>query len=250
MLRPIFLTIPFIFVVALVGLAPISIASESKFSSADPLTGSRVNLETDWVGSVKVSPSLPILVLAGHADSQGLDGAGTAGEAVDLKGEEPMDLSISDELYWNLKLRDKLVSIGRNKGLNISSYDPPLRQIYDENDPRTNWSVGALHSKNGGYAFEIHFDSYGNYGFGSGLIPAISTKLNTLDESLAQHFGRYPRLFRGGLGAPKRRIRILEIGKLGGRLEEKLRDESTRDETLTQLALKIVKAIEDGLGKV
>ena len=50
--------------------------------------------------------------MAGHADSQGIAGAGTAGEAVDVLGQKPMDRSMSDELYWNLKIRDAIVKVG------------------------------------------------------------------------------------------------------------------------------------------
>ena len=127
--------------------------------------------------------------------------------------------------------------------------DPEVRTIVDENDPRTNWSVGSRHSRRGGYAFEIHFDSYGEYGYGSGLIPAIALDHNTVDESLAIAFGRYPILFRGGLGAPRRKIRVLEVGKLGGALESKLRNPTTRVLTLNKLALRIISALDKGLAK-
>ena len=94
---------------------------------------------------------------------------------------------------------------------------------------------------------EIHFDSYGEYGFGSGLIPAVSSKLNTLDESLANSFGSYPMFFRGGLGAPKRGIRILEVGKLEGKLEKSLRNERSRDKVIKELSVRIVQAIMLGI---
>ncbi|MDP6833564.1 MAG: N-acetylmuramoyl-L-alanine amidase, partial [Prochlorococcaceae cyanobacterium ETNP1_MAG_9] len=142
---------------------------------------------------------------------------------------------------------DAIVQIGRNKGLNIIGYEPGLRNIDDGNHPNTNWSVGATHVKNGGYALEIHFDSYGEYGFGSGLIPAISSKLNLVDESLANNFGRYPLFFRGGLGGPKRGIRILEIGKLEGNLERKLRNQKSREKVLNQISNRIVNAIILGI---
>ncbi len=213
----------------------------------DFLTGPRVQLPANWIGEQKVPRSMSILIMAGHADSQGIAGAGTAGELVDLKGENPMDPQISDELYWNLKVLEFVVKLGREKGLQISSYDPGIRTIVDENDPRTNWSVGYNHARNGGYALEIHFDAYGKYGFGSGLIPPVSVNLNMVDESLARSFGRYPLLFRGGLGASRRQIRILEVGKLGGELEKKLRDPSSRDAILTQISQRIVDAILKGL---
>ncbi len=216
-------------------------------ASKDNLLGSRVELKSKWVGANPVPKSLPILVLAGHADSQGLAGAGTAGEAVDLQGEKPMDKTISDELFWNLRIRDAVVELGKAKGLNITSYEPGIRNIVDGNDPRTNWSAGARHIRKGGYAFEIHFDSYGQYGYGSGIIPALSLDLNTLDESFAKSFGRYPLFFRGGLGGPRRGIRILEVGKLEGYLEESLRDKISRKKTIDAIARRIVNALIDGL---
>ena len=63
-----------------------------------------------------MSPSIPILVMAGHADSQNIQGEGTAGEAVDLRQESPMDPSISDELFWNLKVTEEVVKIGKKIG--------------------------------------------------------------------------------------------------------------------------------------
>ena len=209
----------------------------------DPLLGPRVGLKSEWVGHRPLSRSTHFLIMAGHADSQGIAGAGTAGEAVALKGKSPMDPSISDELFWNLLLRDAIVQAGRDKGLHITGYEPGIRNLDDGNHPNTNWSVGAQHVKNGGYALEIHFDSYGEYGFGSGLIPAISTKLNLVDESLAYYFGRYPLFFRGGLGAPKRGIRILEIGKLEGNLEDNLRNANSREKVLKSISNRIIDAI-------
>ncbi len=213
----------------------------------DPLTGARVQLSGGWVGTQKVKSDLPILLLAGHADSQGIPGSGTAGAAVDLLGARPMDKSMRDELYWNIKIRDAILKLGLQNGLNVRSYDPVQRTIVDENDLRTNWSVGSIHAQNGGYPLEIHFDAYGKYGFGSGLIPAISTKLNTVDESLARKFGRYPINFRDGLGAPRRNIRILEIGKLEGELENKLRNPESREQTINQIAWRVTKALIDGI---
>ncbi len=210
------------------------------------LTGPKVGLKSYWSGRLPVQRTLPILVMAGHADSQGIAGAGTAGAAVALDGAKPMDPAISDELFWNLRIRDATVQLGQMKGLNIRLYEPGVRNIDDGNDSRTNWSVGAKHAREGGYALEIHFDSYGEYGFGSGLIPSISRKLNTLDESLANTFGRYPMFFRGGLGGPRRGIRILEIGKLEGKLEQSLRDPHLREETVQRIAGQIVQSLEDG----
>ncbi len=202
-----------------------------------------------WFGNRVVSKNLPILILAGHADSQGISGSGTSGEAVSLKGLKPMDKSITDELFWNLKVCKEIVKLGKERGLNISFYDPELRTIIDENDKRTNWSVGANFAKNGGYPLEIHFDSYGEYGFGSGLIPPVSMNLNHIDESLARKFGRYPLFFRGGLGGPRRQIRILEIGKLEGNLEANLRNTNTRKKIIQQISIEIVDSILHGINQ-
>jgi len=211
------------------------------------ITGEASNLPANWVGSKDVDKNIPILILAGHADSQGLAGAGTPGEAVDKFGLNPMHPGISDELFWNLKLQESIVKLGRKKGLNISSYDPGIRNIDDANDPRTNWSVGKRFSKLGGYAIEIHFDAYGKYGVGSGLIPPFSEQPNKIDESIARTFGRFPVLFRGGLGAPRRQIRVLEIGKLEGLLEKNLRNVKTRNKTIKLLATEIVQAFLNGI---
>ncbi len=237
-----------IFLFSLFSFTSSSLFAETNYQkNSSSILGPRVSLKSDWVGTNKVKSSLQILVMAGHADSQGLAGAGTSGSAVALYGSKPMDPTISDELFWNLKVRDAIVKLGKARGLNISSYEPGIRNIDDGNDPKTNWSFGARHIREGGYAFEIHFDSYGEFGFGSGLIPAITRSLNTVDESLARRFGRYPLFFRGGLGAPRRGIRILEIGKLEGKLEEMLRSSSSQKETIDYVALQIVDAISDGL---
>jgi hypothetical protein len=212
------------------------------------IIGEGSNLPATWVGSKDVDKNIPILILAGHADSQGLAGAGTPGEAVDQFGLNPMHPEISDELFWNLKLQESIVKLGKKKGLNISSYDPGIRNIDDANDPRTNWSVGEGFVKRGGYAIEIHFDAYGKYGVGSGLIPPFSGTPNKIDESIARKFGRFPVLFRGGLGAPRRQIRILEIGKLEGLLEKNLRNLKTRQRTINLLANEIVQAFLNGIG--
>ena len=94
---------------------------------------------------------------------------------------------------------------------------------------------------------EIHFDSYGNHGVGSGLIPPFFETPNQIDESIARKFGRFPVLFRGGLGAPRRQIRILEIGKLEGLLEKNLRNLKTRKKTIELLASEIVQAFLNGI---
>ena len=211
------------------------------------ITGEASNLPANWVGSKDVDKNIPILILAGHADSQGLAGAGTPGEAVDKFGLDPMHPGISDELFWNLKLQESIVKLGIKKGLNISSYDPGIRNIDDANDPRTNWSVGKRFAKRGGYAIEIHFDAYGKYGVGSGLIPPFSETPNKIDESIARTFGRFPVSFRGGLGAPRRQIRVLEIGKLEGLLEKNLRNLKTRETTIKLIATEIVQAFLNGI---
>jgi len=213
----------------------------------DLLIGESSNLPATWFGSIDVDKNVPILILAGHADSQGLAGAGTPGEAVDKFGLDPMDPDISDELFWNLKLQESIVKLGKKKGLNIRSYDPGIRNIDDANDPRTNWSVGRRFAKRGGYALEIHFDAYGKHGVGAGLIPPFSETPNTIDESIARTFGRFPIQFRGGLGAPRRQIRILEIGKLEGLLEKNLRNLKTRQKTIKLLANEIVQAFLNGI---
>ncbi|WP_269603580.1 N-acetylmuramoyl-L-alanine amidase [Prochlorococcus marinus] len=211
------------------------------------IIGESSNLPATWIGSRDVDKNIPILILAGHADSQGLAGAGTPGEAVDKFGLNPMHPEISDELFWNLKLQESIVNLGKKKGLNIRAYDPKIRNIDDANDPRTNWSVGRRFSKRGGYALEIHFDAYGKYGVGSGLIPPFSEMPNKIDESIARTFGRFPVSFRGGLGAPRRQIRILEIGKLEGLLEQNLRNLKTRKKTIKLLANEIVQAFLNGI---
>ena len=213
----------------------------------DLIIGESSNLPATWVGIKDVDKNIPILILAGHADSQGLSGAGTPGEAVDKFGLNPMHPEISDELFWNLKLQESIVKLGKKKGLNISSYDPGIRNIDDANDPRTNWSVGRKFAKRGGYAIELHFDAYGKYGVGSGLIPSFAETPNKIDESIARTFGRFPVSFRGGLGAPRRQIRILEIGKLEGLLEKNLRNLKTRQRTINLLANEIVQAFVNGI---
>ena len=222
-------------------------SEKSDFHYHDSLTGSKVNFKTHWKGEKSVPKSLPILVLAGHADSQGIAGAGTAGEAVAIKGKSPMNPKISDELFWNLKVRDAVVRLGKKRGLNISLYDPTNRNIIDGNNKITNWSKGAMHARKGGYPIEIHFDSYGEYGFGSGLIPALISDLNNVDESLANEFGRYPLFFRGGLGAPRRGIRVLEIGKLEGDLEKKLRDNRISPHIIDKIGSRIVECLIAGI---
>ena len=213
------------------------------------IVGPSANLSANWVGIKNVEKNIPILVLAGHADSQGLAGAGTLGEAVDKYGKSPMNPEISDELFWNLKLQSAIVQLGQRRGLNINSYDPVIRSIDDDNDPRTNWSVGKEFAQDGGYVIEIHFDAYGQYGVGAGLIPPFFEAPNKIDESIASKFGRFPILFRGGLGAPRRQIRILEIGKLEGNLEYNLRNLKTRERTIKFLSNEIVEGLLNGINQ-
>ena len=92
---------------------------ERKINFTDNLEliiGESSNIPATWVGSVLVDKNIPILILAGHADSQGFAGAGTPGEAVDKFGLNPMNPAISDELFWNLKLQETVVKIGKKKG--------------------------------------------------------------------------------------------------------------------------------------
>lgn len=227
---------------------PASPIRESALAGLDPITGPRSHLGRDWVGNRPVDPDIPILVLAGHADSQGMNGAGTSGAAV-AAGAPPMLPGISDELYWNMVVKEAVVTLGQQRGLRISSYRPPFRTIPDGNHPSTNWSVGRQHAAAGGYALEIHFDAWGPDGIGSGLIPPLHRPFSSLDESLAAAFGGFPMAFRGGLGGPRRGIAILEVGKLEGPLERSLRNPATRSATVMAIAERIVTALEVGLGR-
>ena len=213
----------------------------------DPLLGPRTRMPGRWVGRGAVKPDLPIVVMAGHADSQAMASAGTPGFAVDKRRQAPMDPRMRDELYWNLQVQKAVVRLGRTRGLNISAYTPPALTIRNDEDPRTNWSQAKTRSARGDYILEIHFDAYRPYGFGSGLIPAINRPLHAVDESLAQAFGRFPRLFRGGLGGPRRGIGILEIAMLEPPLENKLRNPSTRSQTLECIAERVVNALVQGV---
>jgi hypothetical protein len=216
-------------------------------AGSDPLTGPRARYSKDWIGVRPVEPTTEILVMAGHSDSQGVGGAGTGGAAASLYGARPMQIGITDELFWNLLTAQEVVRLGQERGLKIRFYDPPQRSIANGNDPRTTWSVGKAHVDQGGYALEIHYDAYGRDGVGSGLIPPINKPLTQIDESLAKAFGAYPQFFRDGLGAPKRGIAILEIGKLEGSLENALRNPQTRIASLKAIATRIVDALAAGL---
>lgn len=201
----------------------------------------------NWVGTVVPSKQMPILVMAGHADSQRMHGSGTPGRAVDLGGAAPMQAGITDELYWNLLTAKAVVAEGQRQGLNIRFYDPGVRTIRNEQDPRTNWAVGYDHASRGGYVLEIHYDAYAPHGVGPGVIPAVAFGFSVLDEALAKEFGAYPYHYRGILGAPRRGISMLEIGQLEGVLEASLRDPSRRQPTLEQIASRVVKALREGL---
>ena len=218
-------------------------------ANPDPLLGARTRKPGRWVGTTPMQQDTPIVVMAGHADSQGMNSAGTPGFAVGVKKQAPMDARMRDELYWNLKVQEAVVRLGKARALNISAYNPPALTIRNDNHPKTNWSQARVRSAKGDYILEIHFDAYSPYGFGSGLIPAINRPLNTIDESLGKAFGRFPRLFRGGLGGPRRGIGILEIGMLEPPLEQKLRNPNTQRQTIDCLALRVVDALEKGVNR-
>lgn len=253
-------TLPPLLLAALITAAPLGAAAAPGVASRapadlssgvgfDPLTGGRCPLPKDWVGAAMVAADTPILVMAGHADSQNIGGSGTPGEAVARLGAAPMYAGISDELYWNMVIAQAVVALGQAQGLNIRYYRPPFRTIVDGNEAGTNWSVGRDHAATGGYAMEIHFDAYGSSGVGSGLIPPLHRPFTRLDESLAQEFGAYPMGFRNGLGGPRRGVALLEIGKLEGNLEASLRDPATRPQAVQTIATRIVKALDRGLGR-
>ena len=226
------------------GMPPTSCPAPSQ---PDPLLGPRTKIAGRWVGRGKAPSNLPIVVMAGHADSQATGSAGTPGYAVDRRQQPPMEPGIRDELFWNRAVQSAVVRLGRSRGLNIRSYTPPAITIWDDEHPGTNWSKARAWSARGDYILEIHFDAYRPHGFGSGLIPAISRPLNKIDESLAEAFGRFPRNFRGGLGGPRRGIGILEIGMLEPPLEDKLRNPATRSQTVHCLAMRVVDALVKGI---
>jgi hypothetical protein len=215
--------------------------------AVDPLLGPRSALPKDWVGSRGVSPTISILMLAGHADAQGIGGSGTSGEAVGLYGAAPMRPGISDEHYWCLQVAHAVAVLGRQRGLNINFHIPPVRTMLSGDEGGSNWSVGRDHAASGGYALEIHFDAYGSAGVGSGLIPPLLLPFSTIDESLAQEFGAFPMNFRDRLGGPKRGIGLLEVGKLEGPLEASLRDPRTRERTIKYIAQRVVYALQRGI---
>jgi len=212
---------------------------------------SRLTVKKNWDGRRQLGHGVSILVLAGHADSQKISGAGTNGFAVAVMGEPPMEKGMTDEAFWNLATAKRIAELGRQRGLNIEFYDPGVRTIYNGDDPRTNWSVGKRHVEKGGYALEIHYDAYGHHGYGSGVIPRFYGgygEQTVIDEHLAKEFGSFPRDFRGVLGAPKRGITMLEVGKLEGDLENKLRNPQTRDGALNTIADRVVRTMAQALG--
>jgi len=224
-----------------------SLSGAAAAPAVDPLLGPRSALPKDWVGSRGVSPTISILMLAGHADAQGIGGSGTSGEAVGLYGAAPMRPGISDEHYWCLQVAHAVAVLGRQRGLNINFHIPPVRTMLSGDEAGTNWSVGRDHAASGGYALEIHFDAYGSAGVGSGLIPPLHRPFSTIDESLAREFGAFPMNFRDRLGGPKRGIGLLEVGKLEGPLEASLRDARTRERTIQYIAQRVVYALQRGI---
>ena len=224
-----------------------SLGGAASVPAVDPLLGPRSSLPKDWVGSRGVTQGIPILMMAGHADAQGIGGSGTSGEAVGLYGAAPMRPGISDEHYWCLQVAHAVAVLGRQRGLNINFHIPPVRTMLSGDEAGTNWSMGRDHAAAGGYALEIHFDAYGSSGVGSGLIPPLHRPFSTIDESLAQEFGAFPMNFRDRLGGPKRGIALLEVGKLEGPLEASLRDPRTRERTIQYIAQRIVYALQRGI---
>ena len=105
-------------------------------ANPDPLLGARTRKPGRWVGTTPMQQDTPIVVMAGHADSQGMNSAGTPGFAVGVKKQAPMDARMRDELYWNLKVQEAVVRLGKARALNISAYNPPALTIRNDNHPR------------------------------------------------------------------------------------------------------------------
>jgi hypothetical protein len=168
---------------------------------------------------------------------------------------------MTDELYWAIEIAKEVVRQGKlmrspdsgSPSILMEYYDPVVtaegagRCIKNPDNPATAWARGAAVAAQGGYALEIHLDAWGPYGSGSGLIPRTKYLPTQIDEALAQEFGRYPKLLRGGLGGPKRGVSFLEIGKLEDPLEGLLRNPSTRERTIRCTSKRIVDAIRQGL---
>ena len=83
----------------------------------DPLLGPRTRMPGRWIGRGAVKPDLPIVVMAGHADSQAMASAGTPGFAVDKQRQPPMDPRMRDELYWNLQVQKAVVRLGSERSM-------------------------------------------------------------------------------------------------------------------------------------
>ena len=103
-------------------------------ATSDPLTGPRSRLGRDWVGARNLPATTPILVLAGHADSQNISGSGTSGAAV-TAGAPPMYPGISDELYWNMVVAQAVVAEGQRRGLRMQYYRPPSARSTTKTPP-------------------------------------------------------------------------------------------------------------------
>lgn len=225
---------------------------------SDPLTGVQIPAppqDTMWRGTRRLGKERLIVVMPGHADAQcpEVGGSGTSGFAVAGGGAEPMDPTMTDELYWAIRIAKEVVRLGAGeKGLSMTYYDPGEvpgsggRCLKNPDNPSTAWSWGLEAAKRHGFALEIHLDAWGPSGRGSGLIPQTRYAPSTIDESLAVEFGRYPRGFRN-LGGPRRGVSLLEIGKLEAPLEPKLRNMDTRHNSIRAIAQRIVTAIEKGL---
>ena len=109
----------------------------------DPLLGPRTKQPGRWIGHQAVRHNLPIVVMAGHADSQQLASAGTPGFAVDVKRQPPMDPSMRDELFWNFRVQNAVCASDGKQG-STSAATAPILTIRNDNDPRTNWSQAEL----------------------------------------------------------------------------------------------------------
>ena len=73
------------------------------------------------------------------------------------------------------------------------------------------------------------------------MISPFFLQLNEIDETIAIKFGRFPVLFRGGLAPSRRRIIILEIGKLEGLLGKNLINLNTWQRTINLISREIVQ---------
>ena len=135
-------------------------------ATPDPLLGPRTKEPGSWVGLSPVQTNLPIVVMAGHADSQGTASPGTPGYAVDQQNRPPMQPGIRDELFWNREVQAAVVSQGQARGLNIRSYTPPSITIANarlhrrsllliHGISRGSWTGGAL-----GVGMSCHDDDW------------------------------------------------------------------------------------------